>query len=84
MNTFRPKEGGRQKQEVVYRVFCLPGSLCDLHMTLCIRCREQLPALVTAAAPRHPVLQPQRLVAWIAGSDPAPGLPGCGMESAGW
>lgn len=30
---------------------CLPGSQRDLQATLCIRCREQLPALVPAAAP---------------------------------
>lgn len=56
----------------------------DLHTTLCIHCREQLPALVTAAAPpvtlsyspgslRDRVLDPSLL--W--------GPPGCGTENVG-
>lgn len=83
MNTFCPKEGGRQKREVPYRVFCLPGSLHDLHATLCIRCREQLPALVAAAAPVTLSCSPggtghgllDLMLLW--------GPPGCGTESAG-
>lgn len=49
-------------------MFCLPGSRCDLHTTVCILCREQLPALITSAAPLSCSSGPQ-----AAGSDPAMG-----------
>jgi len=83
MNTFRPREGRRQKREVAYRVLCLRGSLRHLHTALCVRAES-------SSLPRSVLLLPVTLSCSAGGSGHGPldpsllwGPPGCGTEGAG-
>lgn len=65
MNVFHPK-GGRQKREVTYRV--LSAQKMWFIDDLCMHCRKQLPALVTAAS----------LSPWPGALELLQAVPGCG------
>lgn len=93
VNTFRPKEGGKQKRQAVYRVFFCPEASV-IYKRPCVSAADSssLPWSLLLL-PCHSVLQPWRLRMWVAGSDPAPGPAslwdeGCGMAAqvgfAGW
>lgn len=68
----------------------LQGVVCPeasmVYMTLCIHCREQLPALVTAAAPLSPCPVALELRARLWGSGTGEGFAGLcvGDASALW